>query len=92
MPNLDMDEYLRDLYVEVDVAEAQEGEPEVGEVLRNVREHVAEFLDNVEEDADDLRDVLVSRLLEAENSLQERYPKLSERFRLIVNFLSDSGV
>jgi len=92
MPNLDMDEHLRDLYVEVDVAEAQEDEPEIGAVLRNVREHVAEFLDGIEEDADDLRTVLASRLLEAENILQERHPKLSERFRLIVNFLSDSGV
>ena len=88
----DIEDTLRDLHIEIDVAEAKEEHPETGAALRTIREEVAQFIDNIEDESADLLDALVLRLIEAENALKERNPKLVERIRYAINFLGQSGV
>lgn len=88
----DLDEKLKQLHAEIDSAETAEGDEQTSEILRNIRHSLSEFVEHLEDDADDLREALIERLLETENALKDQHPGLVAGIRSAINILSNSGV
>lgn len=80
----EMQTSLQDLHEELGKIDHEESQ--------TLREQIANFVHQLGDESEDLREDLLTRLIEAQDTFQDNYPVVSATLRRAIDIMSNAGV